>query len=154
MDFFGEAWQYILVFLMGAVPWIEIAAVIPLGILAGLNPVLTGTMAFLGNLATVYGLVVFFDKIRQWRAAKKEALGKPNKKSDRAIALWNKYGLPGLSLLGPLLIGSHIAIFIAIVFGAKKHLALIWMTISLALWSLVFTLASMYGVDWFQSFRG
>ncbi|NMO95434.1 small multi-drug export protein [Paenibacillus lemnae] len=147
-------WQYMVVFLLGSIPWFEIATVIPLSILAGLNPVLVGLLAFLGNLLTVYLLVIFFDKVRQWRSAKKGQSTQNSKRRERGTAVWNKYGLPGLSLLGPLIIGSHIAIFIGILLGAKKHLALLWMTVSLAIWSVIFTILSVYGVDWFQSLRG
>jgi len=41
--------------------------------------------------------------------------------------------LPGLALLGPLVIGSHLAAFIGVLFGATKRATLFWMTISLAL---------------------
>lgn len=77
-------------------------------------------MAFLGNLSTVYLLVIFFDKFQQWRSRRKNGQEQKSKRQTRAINIWNKYGLPGLSLLGPLLIGSHIAVFIGLVFGAKN----------------------------------
>lgn len=153
MDFLLEVWKYVVVFFLGGVPWIEIAAVIPLSIVAGLNPVLVGLSAFLGNLLTVYLLVVFFEKFRQWRERKKGE-GQPNsKRHTRAVTVWNKYGLPGLSLLGPLLIGSHIAVFIGILFGAKKYTALFWMTVSLALWTVIITVLSIYGIDLLKHLR-
>lgn len=145
MDFIVTFWQYVLIFLLAAIPIIEIAVVIPVGIVKGLNPILVGFLAFLGNLVTVYLLVVFFKKYQQWREKRKR---KPQKRSKRAVDIWNKYGLPGLSLTAPILIGSHIAVIIAIAFGAKKVLTLFWMTISLGLWALVFTAASYYGVEW------
>jgi len=148
MNVLLEIWEYIVVAIMGAIPWIEIAVVIPVSILAGLNPFLVGLSAFLGNLSTVYLLVIFFEKVREWRSRKKEGdEEKPSKRRERAVSIWNKYGLPGLSFLGPLLIGSHIAVFIGLLFGAKKHLALLWMTISLIFWTVVVTVISVYGID-------
>jgi uncharacterized membrane protein len=145
LDFIGTFWQYILVFLSAAVPIIEIAVVIPVGLVNGLNPILVGVFAFLGNLLTVYLLIVFFEKYQQWREKRKR---KPKKRSKRAVHIWNKYGLPGLSIAAPILIGSHIAVIIALLFGAKKILTLFWMTISLGLWAIVFTVGSYYGVEW------
>lgn len=124
MNILLEIWEYILVFLLGATPWVEIAAVIPLSIIAGLNPILVGLIAFLGNLSTVYLLIIFFEKFREWRKRKKGEDQPKSKRQARAVGIWNKYGLPGLSLLGPLLIGSHVAVFIGLLFGAKKQTTL------------------------------
>lgn len=147
MDFLLEMWKYVLVFVLGAIPWVEIAAVIPLSIVAGLNPILVGLLAFLGNLSTVYLLVIFFEKFREWRIRKKGEAQSQSKRQVRAVAIWNKYGLPGLSLLGPLLIGSHIAVFIGLLLGAKKQTTLLWMAISLILWTVVITILSYFGID-------
>lgn len=154
VDVLLEMWKYVLVFLLGAIPWVEIAAVIPLSIVAGLNPILVGLLAFLGNLSTVYLLVIFFDKFREWRSRKKGEDQSKSKRQARAVAIWNKYGLPGLSLLGPLLIGSHIAVFIGLLFGAKKQMTLLWMTISLILWTIVITILSFLGIDFLVQGRG
>lgn len=154
MELLSEIWKYILVFVLGAIPWIEIAVVIPVSIVAGMNPWLTGLMAFAGNLTTVYLVILFFDKFKQWRNRKKGGEGQQSKRSQRAVRLWNRYGLPGMSLLGPLLIGSHIAVFIAILFGAKKAGAMVWMTVSLAIWTIALTVASVYGFDLFKYVRG
>lgn len=145
LDFLVLFWEYILVFLLAAIPIVEIAVVIPVALVKGLNPILVGIFAFLGNLATVYLLIVFFEKYQKWREKRKR---KPKKRSKRAIDIWNKYGLPGLSISAPILIGSHFAVIIAMAFGAKKVLTLFWMTISLGLWTLVFTVVSYYGVEW------
>lgn len=153
MNVLLEIWEYVVVFLLGATPWVEIAAVIPLSIVVGLNPILVGISAFLGNLSTVYLLVIFFEKFQQWRRRKKGENQPKSKKQARAAAIWNKYGLPGLSLLGPLLIGSHIAVFIGLLFGAKKRAVLLWMTISLTLWAVAITILSAYGIDWLSRFR-
>ncbi|MFC6333556.1 small multi-drug export protein [Paenibacillus septentrionalis] len=154
MNILLEIWEYILVFLLGATPWVEIAAVIPLSIIAGLNPILVGLIAFLGNLSTVYLLIIFFEKFREWRKRKKGEDQPKSKRQARAVGIWNKYGLPGLSLLGPLLIGSHVAVFIGLLFGAKKQTTLFWMTISLVLWTLVITILSYYGIDFLVQLRG
>lgn len=154
MNFWNELWQYVLVFLLGSVPWVEIAVVIPLSILAGLNPAAVAILAFLGNFSTVYLLVVFFNKVQQWMDRRKNGERPASKRRERAVHIWNKYGMPGLALLGPLLIGSHIAVFIGILFGAKKSWALLWMTISLALWTALITVLSMYGIDLIGTLRG
>lgn len=151
---FTELWQYALVFLLGATPWVEIAAVIPISIVAGMHPLTVSVLAFLGNLSTVYLLAVFFDRFRQWLGRRKKEEKAPSRRRERAVAVWNKYGTPGLALLGPLLIGSHIAVFIGILLGAKRRSMLLWMTASLVLWTAIIAVLSIYGIDLITTLRG
>lgn len=145
-------YEYLMVFVGAAVPWLEIALVIPLGIVWGLSPFWVIVTAFVGNMLTVLALIVGFDKFRVWYAKRQEAKGKaPSKKSERAKKIMNKYGLPGLALLGPILIGTHIAAFIGMTLGATKRNTTVWLTASIALWSLVFGIATALGFDFFTS---
>ncbi|TWT08956.1 small multi-drug export protein [Planomicrobium sp. CPCC 101079] len=143
-------YEYFLVFLGAAIPWFEIALVIPLGIVAGLSPFWVMAMAFIGNMLTVLALIIGFDKFRDWYMKRQEAKGKAvNKKSERAKRIWNKYGLPGLALLGPILIGTHIAAFIGMTLGATKKNTTIWLTISIGIWTLAFGILTALGFDFF-----
>lgn len=150
-------YEYLMVFVGAAVPWLEIALVIPLGIVWGLSPFWVIVTAFVGNMLTVLALIIGFEKFRVWYAKRQEAKGKaPSKKSERAKKIMNKYGLPGLALLGPILIGpiligTHIAAFIGMTLGATKRNTTVWLTASIALWSLVFGIATALGFDFFTS---
>lgn len=145
-------YEYLMVFIGAAVPWLEIALVIPLGIVWGLSPFWVIVTAFIGNMLTVMALIIGFEKFRVWYAKRQEAKGKaPSKKSERAKKIMNKYGLPGLALLGPILIGTHIAAFIGMTLGATKKNTTVWLTASIALWSLVFGIATALGFDFFTS---
>ncbi|AIY05103.1 hypothetical protein Plano_1138 [Planococcus sp. PAMC 21323] len=143
-------YEYILVFLGAAIPWFEIALVIPLGIVWGLSPFWVMMLAFIGNMVTVLALIVGFDRFKVWYNKRQEAKGKTtNKKSERAKQIWNRYGLPGLAMLGPILIGTHIAAFIGMTLGATKKNTTVWLTISIAAWTLVFGLLTALGFDFF-----
>lgn len=67
----GSIWEYVIIFLLAAVPWIEVAAVIPLGIIRGLSSTYVVIVAFLGNLSTIILLVYLFDKIKDFWVRKK-----------------------------------------------------------------------------------
>ncbi|HEY4552144.1 MAG TPA: small multi-drug export protein [Bacillaceae bacterium] len=142
----GNLWEYTVVFLLAAVPWFEIAAVIPLGIVRGLQPAVVVILAFIGNMSTIILVVYLFEKIREY-FIRKGKIKEDGKRQQRAKKIWNKYGLPGLALLGPVLIGTHIAAFIGMTFGATKNWTLLWMTISLVLWSAVFGVGSYFGIE-------
>ncbi|MBU9722911.1 MULTISPECIES: small multi-drug export protein [Bacillaceae] len=175
-------WQYILIFVMAATPWLEILIVIPIGIAMGLNPLMVAIVSFLGNffpiLIIVYSLAWFkqtawYKNFAKRKAAKKEKKArerelsqeqdpdndsdivvsessKPNKKSkkERAAAIFEKYGLPGLAFLGPIITGIHLAAIIALSLKASKTRTTIWMGVSLVFWTVLLTIASFYGIDW------
>jgi uncharacterized membrane protein len=146
--------EYILVFLGAAIPWFEIALVIPLGIVRGLSPFWVMLLAFIGNAITVIPVIIGFERLRIWYEKRKEKTSKAaSKRNVRAKKIWNKYGLPGLAFLGPVLIGIHIAAFIGMSLGAKKGWAMLWMMSSLAVWTLVFGVLTMLGFDFFVQHR-
>lgn len=151
----GTLWEYTLVFILAAVPWIEIAAVIPLAIIRGLQPVLVILLAFVGNLSTIILLIYLFDQIKYFLTSRKKDNGdkKEDKRQERAKRIWNKYGLPGLALLGPVLTGIHIAAFIGLSLGATKTWTLLWTAISLLVWSIAFGVGAYYGVEMFKFLR-
>ena len=125
-------------FLAAAIPLLEIALVVPLGIIRGLSPFWVMLLGFTGNMLTVILLILGFQRVKEYFAKRK---GKPSltesKRSQGAKKLWHNYGLPGLALLGPILIGTHIAAFIGMSLGAEKGWTMLWLTISIALWTLI-----------------
>lgn len=153
MEFFELLWAYALVFLLAAVPFFEVIGVIPIGILAGLSTVPVTILALLGNLLTVLVVVLLVDKIQSWRKrrtgedSKGDEEEEPSKRSLRAKKIWQKYGLPGLAIVGPLIVGSHLTAFMSVSLGGTKKSAAVWMTISLVIWSVVIAIFAHVGVD-------
>ena len=142
--------EYFLVFLGAAIPWLEIALVVPLGIIRGLSPFWVMLLAFVGNMLTVLLLILGFQFVKEWVTSRKNQNEKEDsKRTERGKRIWSKYGMPGLALLGPVVIGTHIAAFIGLLFGASKVNTTIWMTISIALWTLVFGIATAMGFNFF-----
>ena len=142
--------DYFLVFLGAAIPWLELALVIPLGIISGLNPLAVVIVGFVGNMVTVIALIIGYDKFKIWLAKRNEGKEKKeSKRSVRAKALWDKYGLPGMLLLGPILIGTHIAAFIGMTLGASKVKTMLWSTISIGAWAILFGVLTALGFDFF-----
>ncbi|MGF7186046.1 hypothetical protein GGQ84_002139 [Desulfitispora alkaliphila] len=133
-------WEYLIVFVLAATPWVELLLVVPIGIARGLNPVLVGVVAFLGNVIPVFLILLGFKKLEKW--------WKPSgKRSERAARFLNKYGLPGLAMVAPLLTGIHLATVIALALGAARQKTAYWMTLSLALWTIGLTAAVVLGIE-------
>lgn len=141
-------WLYALVFLLAAVPLVESAVLTPIAIVAGLSWLPVILLAIAGNLLTVYLVIVFIEQIRSWRARKKGEKGEQTgKKTARAQRIWQRYGLPGMALIGPLIIGSHLTAFLSLIFGASKQSVTLWMTISIVGWSVLLGGLAMFGID-------
>ncbi|MFS0654415.1 small multi-drug export protein [Bacillus sp. 179-C3.3 HS] len=130
-------WGYVLVFILAALPLFEVVGIVPLAILSGLHPVTTAIIGFIGNFITVLLLIVFVDKFKEWRMKRKGETSneKGEKKQQRARRIWERYGLPGLALVGPFIIGSHLSALMCMSFGTKRKQVAMWMTISLMMWT-------------------
>lgn len=139
---------YIVVFLLAATPFFEVVGVIPIGVAAGLPALPVTILALAGNLATVWLLILLIDHVKAWMKRRKEKKGKEvsDKKGKRAAAIWKKYGLPGLTLVSPILIGTHLGVVLAMSFGGTRKQITIWMTASILVWTVVMGIASHYGI--------
>jgi len=142
-------YKYFLVFIGAAIPWIEVLAVVPLGIIWGLSPVIVMITAFIGNMATLIPVVIAFDKLKLWYVRRRQKQDKPSKKSLRAVNLFQKYGVIGLAFLGPILLGTHIAAFIGMAMGARRQDMILWMGISIAIWVFAVGLLTSLGFNFF-----
>ena len=141
---------YLLVFLAGAVPGFEVLVAVPLGVLRGMPLITAVLVGFAGNALTILLEIIIFQKLKEWWESKKKTDTKaPSKRTARAENIWKRFGIPGLALLGPVLIGSHLAAFLALALGSSKSQTAIWLLISLAIWSIVFGILTVMGVDAF-----
>lgn len=141
---------YLLVFFAAAVPGIEVLVAVPLGIVRGLPVPIAIILGFLGNASTIILEILIFEKLKNWwESRKKKDVNIPSKRTVRAENIWGRYGIPGLALLGPILIGSHLAAFLALALGSSKKQTAAWLFISLAVWSIVFGVLTVLGVDAF-----
>ncbi|WP_096153946.1 MULTISPECIES: small multi-drug export protein [Bacillus] len=149
MGYLEFLWAYIVVFVLAAIPFFEGYGVIALAIFAGLPVIPVVILAILGNILTVILLIIFINKLKEWRKKRKgeEEEREPSKRALRAQKLWQKYGLPGLAFIGPLIVGSHLAAFMSLSFGGTKKGTSIWMTTSIIVWSIVFAVLTHFGVD-------
>lgn len=139
---------YLIVFLLAATPFIEIIGIIPIGVIAGLHAAPVIIVAWIGNMLTILIVILLTDKIKQWMQMRNEKNPeKAKKREERAGRVWKKYGLPGLALISPILIGSHLGAVLAISFGGTKKQIAFWMTASIFIWAVITGIASYYGAE-------
>lgn len=142
---------YLTVFVAAATPWLEVLLVVPAGIVAGLPPVPTTLVATAGNLITLAPLVLAGDRLRErWRrrrqATSEDDERTPSGRGVRARRLFDRYGLPGVAALGPLLTGVHVAALVALAGGADRRRTLAWLSGGVVVWGVITAVATVAGV--------
>ncbi|MDQ0225614.1 small multi-drug export protein [Metabacillus niabensis] len=145
-------WQYIVLFLLAAAPLLDVFIVVPLGVGLGLNPIAVGIIGFAGNFLMVVILGLFFKQFSKWREKRraKKGITGPTKRETRARRLWERYGLPGLAILAPGLVGTDLAAVLALTFGSSRRWVIMWLAISLAIWTIALTIGSIYGFRYME----
>lgn len=125
------------VFIAGAIPWMEAIAVVPSGIVFGLDPLAVVVAAVIGNGLTIFLFAYLGSSIRERIIKKRLANGKTGEspKFEKALKAFDKYGIYGLAILGPLIIGTQFAAAAAVAAGVKPLRASLIVTLSMVLWA-------------------
>jgi hypothetical protein len=128
--------QPLIVALAGAIPFIEGEGAAVIGIIGGIHPVVAAIAAIVGNFVAVTLVVLIGAALRRSSGAVKPRSAR-NEKFQRAF---RRYGVAGVSLLGPLLLPTHFTAAALAGAGIPKATVLLWQGIAIVLWTTVFTL--------------
>lgn len=139
-----EAFQWLGVILISAIPFVESYFGSAIGIIAGLSPFIAIPAAVIGNFASMFVLVQLAHGTRQKIKGEQPPLS-PRKQ--RVKAMFDRFGVPGVSLLGQWVLPSQITSSLMVSFGASKNLVILWQSISIVLWGIGFGLLAVLGVD-------
>ncbi len=125
------------VFIAGAIPWMEAIAVVPAGIVFGLDPLAVVVAAAIGNGLTIFLFAYLSSSIRERIIKRRIARGKAaeSPKFEKALKAFDKYGIYGLAILGPLIIGTQFAAAAAVAAGVKPLRTSLLVTLSMVLWA-------------------
>lgn len=129
---------------------IELWVAIPTGIALKLDPVLTGLTAAAGAMTGAVLTLLVGGRVRSWLARRHHKTGGSTKRG-RLYRIWERYGVVGLGLLAPLLVGVPIGTAIGVALGAPARRLLLWIIAGVALWSAILALASALGLAGIES---
>lgn len=150
---YAEPWQQIGVLLLaGAIPFIESYLGSFLGVVLGINPFLAVGSAIVGNMISTFALIATAGRARSAitrknRTTHDAAAGTTTaalKEEDRTrrqqkVAQYaNRIGVPGVCLLGPLLVASQITAPTLVALGAAKRSVYLWQAIAIIAWGMLF----------------
>lgn len=144
-----EFFQWFGVLLISAIPFVESYFGAAVGVLAGVGPVVAVAAAIAGNIISMLICVLSSHEVRtrvQARGADRpaSAMKLPSPRREKLRERFDRWGVPGVSLLGQLLLPSQITSIAMVSFGASKNTVILWQVISIIIWGVVFgTLASL-----------
>lgn len=131
-----EEWGLIGIFIAGAIPWMEAIAVVPTGVILGLDPIATVIAAVLGNAITIFIFAYLGSTIRAKIVERRVAKGKTaeSQKFEKALMAFDRYGIYGMAFLGPIIIGTQFAAAASVAAGVRPLRVSILITSSMILW--------------------
>lgn len=111
-----------------------------LGILVGTPPVVAIIAGIVGNFACVVVLAMVAAKTREAvvtrRAAGQTLVAEaPSPRNRKVLAALEKYGVPGVSLLGPLLVPTMFTATALVAAGVRPGRVLFWQGLATVLWT-------------------
>ena len=154
---FPEWAQWIAVMIVSAIPFVESYFGSVIGIAIGLHPIVAIAAAVAGNVISMAIFVLSAhatrNKVRAVRSGRGTAAGGSADTSaevaprrQRLRNAFDRFGVPGVSLIGQTLLPSQITSAAMVSFGASKNAVLFWQVISIILWGAVFGTLAYLGV--------
>jgi hypothetical protein len=125
----------------GAVPFIEGEGAASIGIIGGIHPIVAAIAGAAGNLLCVLVVVLVSARIRTAvlaRGGREPA--EPSARRRKVMAAYERYGTPGVSLLGPLLVPTQITSAALVATGVPAAKVLFWQAVAIVLWTTGLTL--------------
>lgn len=139
-------WQWLGVMLVSGIPFVESYFGSVLGVLVGVPVVLAIAAAITGNIISMLAFVISTGKVRD--AATKKKKDKPeSSRKQKLRKAFDKYGVPGVSLLGQTILPSQITSAAMVGFGASRNRVIFWQIVSIILWGTAFGLLAYYGIS-------
>lgn len=139
------------IFLAGAIPWMEAIAVVPSGIVLGLDPIATVIAAVIGNAITIFLFAYLGSSIRVWITRRRVAKGKSaeSPRFEKAMKAFDRYGIYGMAVLGPVIIGTQFAAAASVAAGVKPLRVSLLVTASMILWSIaIASVMVIFDLSW------
>ena len=138
------------VFALGSV---ELLAAVPAGFAFGLHPIVTGVVAAAGALTGLTLVVFLGEQVRAWWSRRAGA-GRVKGRHRLVMRIWERYGVIGLGLLGPVLLGTPVGAALGVSLGASPERLLRWMATGVILSAAALTGLTAFGLAGVERLAG
>ncbi len=144
--------QWLAVILLGAIPFVESYLGAIIGVVVGLPVWVAVPAAVAGNLISTWAVVLVASGIRR-RVTRDRQLPELSPRRAKLKTRFDRFGVPGVSMLGQLILPTQITSAAIISFGAPRRSVLVWQTISIIVWGVVCGALATAGVNLFAGVR-
>jgi membrane protein DedA with SNARE-associated domain len=127
---------------------VEVLAAIPAGFALGHHFLLIIIETSIGAILGAIVIIRFGDGIRRWLLKKKKPK-EPSPRRQRFKRTYEKYGVAGTGLLAPLITGVPLGAALSVAAGADAMKNILWTSIGVVIWTIVFTLLGELGIEIF-----
>jgi hypothetical protein len=141
--------QWLGVMLLGAIPFVESYLGSIVGILAGVPPVIAIAAAIIGNIISMLVFVLTAHRVRA-RVTRDQAEPERSPRRQKLKEHFDRWGVPGVSLLGQLVLPSQITSATIVSFGAPRNTVILWQCISIVMWGVVCGGLAALGLNLFE----
>jgi hypothetical protein len=138
-----EIIQWAGVILVSAIPFVESYGGAMIGIIAGVSPFIAIPAAIIGNVISMLAFIFFGSSVRSLSKGGEEK--PPSKRMLKLRSIFDKYGVPAVSIFGPLVIASQLSAAAMVSFGASRIRVIIWGIIGVSFWG-IFSGLFMYAI--------
>lgn len=136
-----EAAQFLGVALAAMVPFVENYGAVVIGTVAGIPIWAVVVMAIVGNLAIVAVITLLSGRTRDAviarRGAGVDTSAELTPKRQRVRKLFDRYGIPGVTLLGMLFVPTHLIAATLVSFGCSRTGVITWQAIAITVYAVV-----------------
>ena len=142
------AWaQWLGIMLISAIPFVESYFGAAIGVLVGLHPAVAIGAAVVGNAVSMLAFVMGADAARKKVRGRREGADEPSPRRQRLKRMFDRFGVPGVSLLGQTVLPSQITSGAMVSFGASRNAVILWQCVSIVVWGVAFGLLALGGVE-------
>ncbi|MFJ6455432.1 hypothetical protein [Paenarthrobacter sp. NPDC091669] len=134
------------VVLIAAIPFVDSYFGAVVGVLTGLHPAVAIAAAVVGNVISLLIFVFAAHRVRTTVAANRPSKGVTPRRA-KLRAAFDKFGVAGVSLIGPTILPSQITSVAMISFGASRNAVILWQIISIIVWGTAFGVLATLGVS-------
>nr|WP_304608518.1 hypothetical protein [Pontibacter anaerobius] len=108
----------------------------------GLSYIETALLTVAGMMTSVVIFSIIGQAVSKWFSARRRAMKKPmfNKKNRRIVQVWQRFGVPGVAFLTPILLTPIFGTIVVALFGAPRKNIFLHMLWSAVFWSALLNL--------------
>lgn len=130
------------------IPFVESYLGSFIGTVVGVDPLLAVAAAVVGNILATFLMIALAGGVRGAATRKKKQTA--TSRGRRKVARWfDRLGVPGVSLLGAVLLPTQITAPTLVALGARKGAVYVWMAIAITAWGIAFGFFGERVVAWY-----